>query len=70
MDSTGDEARMAAIGLILNFIGGALLIYYGDRTGAIPDRTTKDLLRSRWVFYSGVVSFGVGFFLILVSMVF
>jgi hypothetical protein len=61
---------MAALGLILNFLGGAILIYYGDKAGAVPDRATKDFLLSRWVFYSGVASFCAGFFLILVSMVF
>jgi len=61
---------MAAIGLILNFLGGAILIYYGDKTGADRDRAAKGSLLSRWVFYSGVVSFCVGYFLVLVSMVF
>jgi hypothetical protein len=61
---------MTAIGLILNFLGGATLIYYGDRAGAGPDSASKDFLLSRWVFYFGVVAFCVGFFLILVSMVF
>lgn len=60
----------AIIGLILNFLGGAILIYYGDKTGAGPDRATKDFMLSRWVFYSGIASFCVGFFLVLISMVF
>jgi hypothetical protein len=59
-----------AIGLILNLLGGAILIYYGDKAGARADGPTSGLLLSRWAFYSGVVSFCVGFFLILVSMVF
>jgi hypothetical protein len=61
---------MAIIGLILNFLGGAILIYYGDNTGVAPGKATKGFLLSRWIFYSGIVSFCVGFFLILVSMVF
>ena len=61
---------MAIIGLILNFLGGAILIYYGDNTGVAPGKATKGFLLARWVFYSGIVSFCVGFFLILVSMFF
>jgi hypothetical protein len=61
---------MAILGFILNFLGGALLIYYGDKTGIGADRAAKDFLLSRWVFYAGVVCFSVGFILILVSMIF
>lgn len=70
VNSRGDKTEMAAIGLILNFLGGAILVYYGDKTGAGSDRAPKDFLLSRWVFHAGVVSFCVGFFLILVSVVF
>ena len=61
---------MVILGFVLNFLGGAILIYYGDRTGTVPDRANKDSLLSRWVFYSGVVLFCVGYFLILVSVIF
>jgi len=61
---------MAVLGLILNFLGGAVLIYYGDKTGSFPDRAPNNVNLSRWVFYSGVGLFCIGYFLVLVSMIF
>jgi hypothetical protein len=61
---------MAVIGSVLNFAGGVLLIYYGDKTGAVIDKGPRDTLLSRWVFYLGVACFCAGFFLILLSMIF
>jgi len=61
---------MAVLGLILNFLGGAVLIYYGDKTGSFPDRASNNVNLSRWVFYSGVGLFCIGYFLVLVSMIF
>jgi hypothetical protein len=61
---------MAILGFILNFLGGVLLIYYGDKTRIAGDRQPKDFLSSRWVFHAGVVCFGMGFILILVFMIF
>jgi hypothetical protein len=61
---------MAVLGLILNFLGGAVLIYYGDKTGSFPDRFSNNVKLSRWVFYSGVGLFCIGYFLVLVSMIF
>ena len=61
---------MAIIGLILNFLGGAILIYYSDKAGEATDKAPKSFLLYRGVFYIGVVSFGAGFFLVLVSMIF
>lgn len=34
---------MAVLGLILNFLGGAVLIYYGDKTGSFPDRPSNNV---------------------------
>jgi hypothetical protein len=61
---------MAVLGFILNFLGGVLLIYYGDKTRIGGDRAAKDFMLSRWVFYAGVVGFCMGFILILFSMIF
>jgi hypothetical protein len=61
---------MVILGFILNFLGGVLLIYYGDKTRIGGDRAAKDFMLSRWVFYAGVVCFCVGFILILFSMIF
>ena len=61
---------MAVLGLILNFLGGAVLIYYGDKSGSFPDRPSNNVNLSRWVFYSGVGLFCIGYFLVLVSMIF
>jgi len=61
---------MAVLGLILNFLGGAVLIYYGDKTGSFSDRASNNVKLSRWVFYSGVGLFCIGYFLVLVSMIF
>jgi hypothetical protein len=61
---------MAALGYLLNLVGGVLLIYYGDNAGSGADKTAKSFLVPRWIFYAGVVCFCVGLILNMINSIF
>ena len=56
------------VGLILDFSGVILLLYYTHKTSGAVDQGSKDHLASRYWQYFGYISLAIGFLVQIIAM--